>query len=293
MAVSRNASRPPAPTSPPVPLLSISDLVDRTGVPAATLRTWESRYGTPRPTRLPSGHRRFTESDVALVADISRLRASGLALEVAIAHATASGEAPAPSVFQALLSRHSSLHPEVLHKRTLLTLTRAIEDECCTRAERPLLFGAFQHERYYRQSQERWQELGRTADAAFVFADFAGNSPPGERPVRLALPESAPLRREWVVVCDDAVHPACVVGTERPGQHRVSDAGRRFETVWSLDPKVVRDAARICAGVAVSLLPGAMTHLGDRLAGTPREAAADLVHAHGLFTRVIGYLDAF
>lgn len=26
--------------------------------------------------------------------------------------------------------------------------------------------------RYYRKSKERWQELARTADAAFVFADF-------------------------------------------------------------------------------------------------------------------------
>ena len=287
----RQVAAQPPPSSASSVGLTMGDLVERTGVPAATLRTWESRYGAPRPTRLPSGHRRFAEDDVGLVAEIARLRASGLALPAAIAHATATGQPSNPSVFQALLSRHPSLHIQVLRKRTLLTLTRAIEDECCTRAERPLLFAGFQQESYYGQSKERWQELARTADTTFVFADFERHSASDARPVRLALPETAPLRREWVVVCDDAEHPACVVATERPGQHRVPDRDRRFEAVWSLDPAVVRDAARTCAGVAASLQPGVTAHLADRLAATPSPATAGLIHAHGLFARVLGYLD--
>lgn len=42
-----------------VPGLSIGALSRRTGVPIATLRTWERRYGAPRSTRRPSGHRLF------------------------------------------------------------------------------------------------------------------------------------------------------------------------------------------------------------------------------------------
>src|SRR3712207_4853305 len=45
-------------------LLTISDLAERTGVPPATLRSWESRYGFPRPIRLAGGHRRYAQRDV-------------------------------------------------------------------------------------------------------------------------------------------------------------------------------------------------------------------------------------
>ena len=43
--------------------LSIGELARRTGVPAATLRSWEDRYGFPRPQRLGGGHRRYAEGD--------------------------------------------------------------------------------------------------------------------------------------------------------------------------------------------------------------------------------------
>ncbi len=41
-------------------LLSIGDLAHATGVSPDTIRVWERRYGTPKPVRLPSGHRRYT-----------------------------------------------------------------------------------------------------------------------------------------------------------------------------------------------------------------------------------------
>ncbi len=44
--------------------LSIGALARATGVPVNTLRTWERRYGFPRSTRLPSGHRRYGQQQV-------------------------------------------------------------------------------------------------------------------------------------------------------------------------------------------------------------------------------------
>ena len=43
--------------------LTIGDLAARTGVPIATIRSWESRYGFPIPSRAPGGHRRYVEGD--------------------------------------------------------------------------------------------------------------------------------------------------------------------------------------------------------------------------------------
>lgn len=280
-------------SSAPSPDLAIGDLAERTDIPVATLRTWESRYGVPRPTRLAGGHRRFVDSDVDLVREISRLRSTGLSMSAAVAAAATAGEMPEPSLFAALRRRHPGLQTRVLRKRTLLALTQAMEDEACSRADRPLLFAGFQQERWYRQSQARWVELARTADAAVVFADFPRHSAVNERPVRVALPGAAALRREWLLVCDDPHHAACLVGSEVPGQTRINDQDRRFETLWTLDPRVVRDAARVCARLAVSLKPQVQSRLGNRLVASLPEGSADLGRAEALFGRLVDRFDSF
>ena len=45
------------------PSLTIGELAERTGLSPTTLRMWEQRHGFPTPVRLPSGHRRYEESD--------------------------------------------------------------------------------------------------------------------------------------------------------------------------------------------------------------------------------------
>jgi MerR family transcriptional regulator, light-induced transcriptional regulator len=276
--------------------LSIGELARRTEVPAATLRSWEDRYGFPRPHRLAGGHRRYHQADIGLIEAVVRLRAAGMSLQAAIGQATSAAGQPEPSVFAGLRRRHPGLIPQVLRKATLLALTRAIEDECCARAERPVLFAAFQQRRFFLQSQRRWNELARTARLAAVFADFggpaaAGGPPPGPVPVRVPLPADAPARREWTLVCDSRDYPACVTGWEFPGQPQAADASRRFEVIWSVDPQVVRDAATICAQLARSAHPG-LGPLVDALPSEPpAPASADLRRAAGLLTRMTSYLE--
>src|SRR3954462_15146632 len=141
--------------------LTISDLAQRTGVSPATLRVWESRHGFPRPRRRDSGHRRYDEHDVELVSQVLRRRDSGMRLEVAIAGVTlaeaATGTPPgAPSVYAAMRRLHPTLQPPRLKKSPPLAVSWAIEDECCSRADQPMIFGGFQKESYYRAAQERW-----------------------------------------------------------------------------------------------------------------------------------------
>lgn len=59
------------------PLISIGALARATGIPAATLRTWERRYGFPRPVRLDSGHRRYRTQDAVILERIRDLLAEG------------------------------------------------------------------------------------------------------------------------------------------------------------------------------------------------------------------------
>lgn len=270
--------------------LTIGDLAERTGVSPAVLRMWESRHGVPVPQRMPSGHRRYSEADVDLVRRILRRKEAGARLEVAIAQAAAAAAPHAPSVFAELRRRHPALAVQRLRKRTLVALSRAIEDECFAAAETPFVFGAFQRSRFYEPVSVRWSELARVARAAYVFADDWPAVGEAEGPVRVRLPENAAMRREWAVICDGGESTVCLAAWELPGQGGVADRERTFEAVWSLDPQAVRDAARSAASVAAGAGAAGAAELVEDLAAAPLTSPS--VRGEALFERVLGYLDA-
>lgn len=288
------------PLPPQAPLetssLTIGDLARRTGVTPATLRMWESRHGFPRPRRRDSGHRRYDEHDVELVTQVLRRRDSGLRLEVAIAGVAlaeaATGTPPgAPSVYAAMRRLHPNLQPQRLKKSTLLALSWAIEDECCSRAERPMIFGCFQEERYYRAAEERWTELARIAGSTMVFAAFSQEPDPVDGTTMVDLPENAPIRREWAVVCDAPDYPAMLTAWELPGQSTVPDRLRLFEAIWTVEPGAVRDAARACAQAAQQLGHPEGASLLYGLADNPAPPPVALLQAASLLNRVVAYVD--
>lgn len=289
-------TRDAPPEQPPIGTdegaLAIGELSRRTGVPQATLRSWETRYGLPRPRRLPGGHRRYDESAVRQVERVLAHRAAGLGTEAAVSRVAAEGQAVSPSVFAALREHHPELTPQRLSKRTLLGLTRGIEDEYVARADRPALFATFQQERFFRQAERRWRGLARTAGFVAVFADFDQSSLDDSSLRLVSVDQSAALSREWVLVCDSPRHAACVAGWEAPGQDARPDGLREFETVWTVDPTVVRFAATTCAQYVRAAFPGDAAGLDAILADQPLEASADLRRSDDLFHRVLGYLDA-
>ncbi|MGH8909448.1 MAG: DICT sensory domain-containing protein [Egibacteraceae bacterium] len=236
-------------------LLSIGDVAARTGVTAATLRMWESRHGFPHARRLPGGHRRYSEGDCAAVAAVVRERETGLSLEAAIERVLQMSRAEETSIFAGLHRRWPELTPRVLPKHAVLQLTRAIEDECCAQADRPLLIGCFQRERFYRACQPRWRAMARTADATIVLARFPQHRrDPAGGPIEIALDARAPLLREWAVICDGPRFAACLSGWEPAGQ-RVADGLRQFETLWTVEPTLVREAARIALTAVARAAP--------------------------------------
>lgn len=270
-------------------VLSIGEISRRTGIPAAGLRNWEQRYGVPRPERSASGQRLYRESDCALLAEVLRGRALGLSLPAAIAQATAAGHGDS-SVFAGLRRRHPGLRAHVLPKRVMVALSRAIEDECCAKAQRPVLAGCFQRQRFYRAAQPRWADLARSAEHTLVFADFAATRHRAGPLEEIRIPEDSPLRREWVLACDAPDHPACMAAWEHPGQDHVRDTDRIFEVLWSVEPPVVRSAARIAAGLAAGAGVGLPAALRARLGEQASPGSADLSRASGLLERTLDYL---
>lgn len=272
--------------------LTIGDLADRTGLSPAVLRMWETRHGFPEPTRLASGHRRYTEEDVELVRRVLRRKDAGIRLEVAIAEASATRAPDSPSIFAELRRRHPQLATHRLRKSTLIALSWAIEDECCAVADRPILFGAFQRGDFYRPSAPRWTELSRVARSAIVFADdWEGTAADAEGPIRARLDDAAPMRREWAVVCDAFDSTACLSAWELPGQTDVPDRQRIFEAVWTVDPVAVRDAARVAASVAASAGVLAAQPLLYELADPPPDRVTTPTGVTALFNRVVAYVD--
>jgi DICT domain-containing protein len=272
-------------------VLSISEVSRRTGIPVAGLRNWEQRYGLPRPQRSPSGQRRYREADCDLLTEVLRRRAAGLSLSAAMAEATAStGGGTEPSIFAGIRRHHPALRVHVLNKTALLAVTRAIEDECGARAQRPVLLGSFQSQRFYQASASRWADLARSAEQTVVFADFGRSSLGPGRVAEVAVPEDSPLRREWALICDAPDTPACVTAWERPGQERRRDRDRIFEVLWSVDPQVVRCATRIGIELAAAAIPEIAKRLAGRLSGEPGPSSADLRRASGLIERTLDYL---
>lgn len=272
--------------------MSISDVVERTGVAEGTLRMWERRHGFPVPERLPSGHRRYSEEQVELVLRVLAARASGLSLSAAIERATQSLDSQAPSLFATLRRRQPGLEPRAISKRVLSALTHAIEDESLSRAERPLLFGSFQLARFYRQERGRWQQLSRGAALSVVFADFTRTRTPPDAPAEIPVDRRHPLAREWSIVCDAEEHGVALAGWEPPfSDIDDPDSERTFETIWSVEPNVVRDAARICASVVDGVRPELIEPLRSRLDALPAAAADDQLRlATAITNRTLSYL---
>jgi len=265
------------------PQLSIGDVVKATGLGEATLRAWERRYGFPQPRREPSGHRRYGAEDVERILRVVGERERGIALPLAIERVRAAATG-ASSLFALLRARHPDLQPMTVHKGNLIPLARAIEEESAARAERALLIGCFQRERFYRHSERRWRELARGAEAAFVFADFERVRQPADGPAELPIERSHPVSREWALVCAAPEHGACMVAWEPPGRPHPGDAQREFELLLSVEPAVVREAAETATALAAPIAPELAEQARTYLEGLAPPRAENQLRLSGSIT---------
>lgn len=265
--------------------LSIGDLVARTGVTEPTLRMWERRHGFPQPTRTTSGHRRYDEEQVDMVRRVVAQRRAGLSLPAAIERVQAARDPRSLSLFATLRRHLPELEAQLIGKRPLIALSHAIEDERLARAERQILFGCFQRERFYRHEQARWRELSESAEAAAVFADFEHPADPARGPAEIPVLRGQPLAREWAVVFYGERTAIALVGREPASSELDADSQQRaFEAVWTVQPEAVRTLARMCAEATAATVPGFQERAAERLAVEPTGGQQEQL---GLATAVI------
>lgn len=270
--------------------LAIREVAERTGLAAGTIRMWEQRYGFPAPERTPAGYRLYSAEDVETLKRVLTLRESGLSVPAALERARAAARATGqPSIFGALPTAGRT---RLLRKRSLVALSRAIEDETLARAVRPVVLGAFQRERHYRAVEHRYRRLAAAADAAVVLADFASPREPAGAPAEVPCEPDAAIRHEWAVVVDAPGYAVCLVAWEPPVRHPPrADADRAFEAFWTLDPALVRQAAQAGASVAAVTAPAVGERVDALLARRPVNGDPALPVLEALMTRMLEYLE--
>jgi DICT domain-containing protein len=199
-----------------------------------------------------------------------------------------------PSLFGALAAGDTPLPAQRLTKRTLLAISRAIEDETMSRAAAPVVIGAFQLERNYRAVEHRYRAMARTADAVVVFADFEHLALGASTPCEVPLEPDDALGNEWAVVVDAPGYAACLLAWETPESQRddhLPEAERRFEALWTLDPQVVRRAALVGAELAARAGAQEGERLEEALRERPLAFEAPVPALTSLTNRIVGYLD--
>lgn len=270
--------------------LTIGQLAERAGTQPGTLRMWEARYGFPRAQRLASGHRRYPESELEHVRDVLGLRETGLSLPAAIERVLAEPADSPTSIFAGLRRRLPELDAHPVPKQLLLAMSHAIEDEASARGAGGLLAGSFQRERFYRGAERRWRTFAGPTALCFVLADFE-RPRAGDGPLELPLDREHPLAREWSVVWDAPEFAACLAARERT-RPELPDRERVFDTLWSVERSVVRQAAQAAVELAARAAPDLELTVPARV-GEPAEPDPDEARrATAVTNRMLGYAAA-
>ena len=271
--------------------LAISDVAEQSGIAAGTIRMWEQRHGFPTPERTASGYRRYTSEDVERLRRVQAYRRRGLSVPAAIERALETGGASdLPSLYAAVVGQDRAAFPHVLRKSTMTDLSRAIEHETLAHAAAPVLFGAFQEERFFRSIEPRWRRLAHHADACVVFAGFEAARRPRGGPVELPIDRGDALANEWSLIVDAPGFAATLVAWEQP-RTAAGDAERRFEAIWTLDPGTTRRAALAAARLAATVDARLGSELEAQLADRPPALEQPVPALTSLANRVVSYLE--
>ena len=275
--------------------LSIKEVAEQTGLAPGTIRMWEQRYGFPAPRRTASGYRRYEPEDVETLRRARAHREHGLSVSAALERARETrATSDQPSIFAAVAATDHGARAQVLRKSTLIALSRAMEHELLARAAAPVLFGAFQRERFYRALEPRWRRMARHADAATVFADFAALRRPSGAPVEVPIAEGEALANEWAVIVDAPGYAACLLAWEQPGAiepEGPEDLDRRFEAIWTIDPRATRRAAQAAARLAGNVDAAYGRRLEELLADRPLAMEQPAPALTALTNRMLAYVE--
>ena len=104
--------------------MSIGELARRAGVPVATIRTWEQRYGLASPSRSQGGHRRYRSEDLLRITALRELVEGGSTVAAAARLVSTPAAVPGPPVPLSAALEGTALEAAYSATRALLRIRR-------------------------------------------------------------------------------------------------------------------------------------------------------------------------
>ena len=108
--------------------------------------------------------------------------------------------------------------------------------------------------------------------------------------MEVPIDRSDPIGREWSLVATLPTSPPCCPAWELPGQDHVADAERTFEMVWSVEPDLVRDGARVAGAIVERCAPNAVPGLSELLSTPADPHQPPIALLVGLANRMVAYV---
>ncbi len=237
------------------PIYNTKAVVQRTTVPADTLRAWERRYGVPSPQRTTSGHRSYSERDIALINWLRQQTESGLSISQAVSLLETDTQPTSESTaldtlrsecLEALLAFDQQQADEIINRATMLYPIEHV----CIELFQALLYtvGAGWHNRTISVAQEhavsayvqvRLGALMHMAQVSSPRGHIMLACAPGEQhDIGLQMVALFLLRRGWKVT---------YLGSNLPGDDLIN-------TVQTVQPQLLGLSAATAESRAIALV---------------------------------------
>lgn len=245
----------------------IQAVTQLTGVPTATLRAWERRYGFPTPGRSTSAYRLYSDRDVDLVRRMRALIDEGIAPNEAARSLLASSQTEAAPALEPSADPYALAVDRIVDAAARLD-TSAIQAE----VRRALLLdsGLAAFERVLRPALIKVGDLWHAGELSVASEHFASH---------VITAATLDLLR-LLPVPPDA--PRVLVGCFAEEQHLIPLYGAALElAAWSYQPIIVGARTPPAAiARAVEALAPELVGLSVTIAPNPPSAARELVDAY-------------
>ena len=164
------------------------------------------------------------------------------------------------SLLEDIVMEYDNIRPQIYFKSSTIALARALQDLVITDERDYLVIANFQHEKYFRQQQQRFHKMASKSQQIYVLgvpedrSSFAVNNL-GYETIPLAPTDT--LARERYLVIIGQQYSACLVVQEKPSLNNVreetsiANQEEVVEGLWTFDRDITYAAAdwllgRIC-----------------------------------------------
>ncbi|WP_414527408.1 DICT sensory domain-containing protein [Nodularia chucula] len=190
----------------------------------------------------------------------------------------------------------------VYYKNTLVALCHALEDHILTEDSTPLVITAFQQGKWYLQEAERYANIAHCSREIMIMA--APDTGFAEHPTSqlpnvdlVALNSDDPVAQEWHLIILSPEYTAMVLCQELSeadyggGGIPASDIERKFYGLWTFEPELVQETAKL----AIAHIKKYNPELAEKLTHHQNSIKSNVAtpkHLSAVVSRVVDYLQS-